>query len=139
MNESIYGVQFALGKNYAGRSPDGTIRISEGQGARIMTKECAEQLVRKLKPRYPSVEIVELLQMCLEESSDVIATRLSDLSNEIIPIKNVLTVVTDCVNSGIPRQDILDAVSHFLGDDLQPSIRLNIPDTSSREPVGSQS
>ncbi len=131
MKESVYGVQFSLGNNYNGRTQDGQIRISHGFGGLPMTPSCAEALVKKLKSRYATVEVFEML-----DSSDMdrlIATCLADLPNEVTSIQIVLGMVHDCVLSGIDPQEILTQVNHFLGDDLQPRISLQVPDSRSQE------
>ena len=112
--EELYGVTKGRGKgNYDGRDSSGQVRWTPfpGLDGRLMTKACAESLLRILKRQYPQVEVTELFRS--NERDELRAETLDDLG-EKPPVDVLANAVKDCLSFGMTQQDILAVVGTAL-------------------------
>lgn len=107
MTEQLYGVSFSPRQNYLGRDKNGVLVFSNfSLDGRLMTRECAEDLCKLLRSKYPNVSVVELLR---GEKDELVANSLADLGEET-PIQQIKRLVREAVSYGSSREQILVAV-----------------------------
>src|ERR1700756_4164982 len=90
---------------YEGRDQHGQIKIGKDPNrAAMMTQEVAEQLIERLKTRYPLSEIAELI---CNERDELTATSLAELGEASTSVAVLQEAIKQCVADGMSRQDIV--------------------------------
>jgi hypothetical protein len=138
MEELLYGVALDFAKEYAGRDPHGRIKFTIPGAGRLMTCDCAEKLVERLKnikitvdengkkvdkPQFPFVRVVTNFR---GERDEIVATSLADLGED--HVGTLERSIRLALSNGVSREEVLEALhcewSHYRHSSLQKSARV---------------
>ena len=112
MGDQLYGVSLGgANQNYNRRGSDGVIRLTQAGDGALMTRTCAETLVRKFKPKYPKAHVVEVLR---GERDELVAESLADLG-EVTPLDQLLYAVKSCISFGNTGEEMFAVVREVIG------------------------
>ena len=116
--EELYGVALGFSKEYAGRDANDRIKFTFPGAGRLMTLDCAEKLVERLKnirvtvnengkkvekSQFPSVRVVTMLR---GERDEVVATSLQELGED--HLGTVTRALKLALENGVSKQEVLD-------------------------------
>jgi hypothetical protein len=101
--EELFGVSVGRNQNYNGRDRHGHLQFAPHGGGVFMSRQCADDLCKVLKPEYPNVRPVELIR---GGRDDAAFTSLGELG-EAVGLEKLAVVIQQCVNQGFSGDEIL--------------------------------